>query len=80
MLYIFENKIYVKPFDSKVVEVSVNKKDNEYNVKAIGKPVELNSMQLRSLIEIDLEEAYKHQNKGNKILNEKKSERKKDLF
>lgn len=80
MLYFFRDKIYVKPFDSKIVEVTVTKDENGYDVKALKAPLELTSSQLKELSSITLEDAYKYQNKGNKTLSEKKSERKKDLF
>jgi len=63
MLYIFNEKIYVKPFDNKIVEVTITKTGNEYDVKAIKAPVELNDMKLKELASISLEEAYKHQNR-----------------
>lgn len=66
MLYIFKEKIYVKPFDNKIVEVSISKKGDEYDVKAIESPVELNSKELSELVNITLEEAYKLQNKESK--------------
>ena len=64
MLYIYNGKIYVKPFDNKIVEVTISKKGNEYDVKAIAEPIELNPMELKKIVNISLEEAYKHQNKG----------------
>lgn len=63
MLYIYNEKIYVKPFDNKIVEVTITKKGDEYDVKAIKSPLELNTEQLSKLASISLEEAYKHQNK-----------------
>lgn len=63
MLYIFNEKVYVKPFDNKIVEVTIVKKGNEYDVKAVKEPIELNTMELKQLASISLEEAYKHQNK-----------------
>lgn len=64
MLYIFIDKIYIKPFDNKVVEVTITKNSNGYNVKPIKKPIELNDKQLKQLISITIEEAYKYQQKN----------------
>lgn len=66
MLYIFKNKIYVKPFDNKIVEVAITKRNNEYDVKAIKAPMELNDELLKEVANISLEEAYKFQNKEEK--------------
>ena len=66
MLYVFKQRIYVKPFDNKIVEVSVTKTGDEYDVKAIKSPLELNSKELKELASITLEEAYKLQNKESK--------------
>lgn len=63
MLYIFDGKIYVKPFENKVVEVKVSKKGNEYDVKATGTPVELKPQEMQKLSSISLEEAFKIQGK-----------------
>lgn len=64
MLYIFIDKIYIKPFDNKVVEVTITKNNEGYNVKPIKKPIELNDKQLKQLISITIEEAYKYQQKN----------------
>ena len=71
MLYIFKDKIYVKPFDNKIVEVSITKENGEYNVKAIKAPLELNDELMKQVSSITLEDAYKFQNKEEtkKILN-----------
>ena len=63
MLYIYNGKIYVKPFDNKIVEVTIAKKGNEYDVKAIKEPIELNEQELKKVASISIEEAYKHQNR-----------------
>lgn len=65
MLYIYKGKIYVKPFDNKLVEVKVSKKGNEYNVEATEKKVEINNQVRSDMISITLEEAYKIQNEKN---------------
>lgn len=66
MLYMFRDKIYVKPFDNKIVEVSITKKNNEYDVKAEKSPLELTSKELKELVSITLENAYKYLHKENR--------------
>ena len=66
MLYIFNGKVYVKPFENKIVEVSITKKGEDYDVKATKPPLELNGEQLKELISITIEDAYKFQSKEEK--------------
>jgi hypothetical protein len=66
MLYVYEGKVYIRPFDYKMVEVKVSKKGNEYNVEATEKEVELNQEIRNKTFEITIEKAYEMQNKGNK--------------
>lgn len=63
MLYLYNGKIYVKPFDHKMVEVNVTKKGNEYNVEATEKWVEINDKILGNTYSVTLEKAYEMQNK-----------------
>lgn len=63
MLYLYNGKIYVKPFDHKMVEVNVTKKGNEYNVEATEKWVEINDKILDNTYSVTLEKAYEMQNK-----------------
>lgn len=65
MLYLYDGKIYVKPFDHKMVEVNVTKRGNEYNVEATDKWVELNEKILNNIYSVTLEKAYEMQNGKN---------------
>lgn len=67
MLYEYNGKIYVRPFSNKIVEVTIEKKGNEYNVKATEKSMELNQEIQKKMVEITLEEAYKKANKSEKM-------------
>lgn len=67
MLYIYEGKIYVKPFDYKMIEVLVTKTGNEYNVEATEKEVEITNKVSENLYSITVEKAYEIQNSGNKF-------------
>lgn len=67
MLYIYEGKIYVKPFDYKMIEVLVTKIGNEYNVEATEKEVEITNKVNENLYSITVEKAYEIQNSGNKF-------------
>lgn len=64
MLYEYNRKIYIKPFSNKIIEVKVEKRGNEYNVKPIKQIVELTAEIRKNLVEITLEEAYKRSNKA----------------
>jgi len=64
MLFIYKNKIYVRPFANKIVEVSITKKENKYDVKPTDKTVEIDSNVNKDLYSISLEEAYKMQSKS----------------
>ena len=59
MLYEYNNKIYVKPFSNKLVEVEISREANEYNVKATNRSVELTMQNKGKVTDISLEEAYK---------------------
>ena len=64
MLYIYENKIYIKPVEYKLVEVKVEKEGEGYDVKAVGKPIELAHEELRNVRDVSIEEAYEMQHKA----------------
>ena len=67
MLYVFNDKIYIKPFHNKLVEVKIEKDKDEYNVITTNKNISLTSTaQLKELSQLTLEEAYKYQNKEKK--------------
>ena len=63
MLFRYNNKVYVRPFANKLVEVIVSKIGNEYDVKPTNTKVEITSEVNEKLYSISLEEAYKMQNK-----------------
>lgn len=72
MLYFYKDKVYVKPFENKIIEVEVKKDGNEYDVQATQRSVEINRNDLSELYSITIEEAYKIQNKnGNSKENKK---------
>lgn len=58
MLYEYNNKIYVKPFSNKLVEVEISKKNNEYDVKATKRVVEIQPEIKDKIAGISLQEAY----------------------
>lgn len=58
MLYEYNGKIYVKPFSSKMVEVEISKKENEYDVKPTKRIVELTPEIKGKIVEISLKDAY----------------------
>lgn len=62
MLYVYNGKVYVRPFDNKLVEVKISKKGQEYDVKATEKTLEINDEIKSKLVSISLEDAYKMQN------------------
>lgn len=64
MLYIYEGKVYVRPFDSKLVEVKISKKGDEYDVTATEKTLEINESIRNALSEVIIEDAYNFQNKS----------------
>ncbi len=64
MLYKYENKVYIKPFGDKLVEVKVTKKGDEYNVEATKTIIVIDSKVSEKMYSISLEEAYKMQNKA----------------
>lgn len=77
MLYLFNEKVYVKPFSNTIVEVEITKNNDEYDVKATNRKMEMNTIQKDSLVPIELEEAYKylHKTKNQDIENAEKIEK-----
>lgn len=63
MLFKYKEKIYVRPFSNKIVEVEVTKNGNEYDVKPTKNVVEINTKAENEFISVSLEDAYKAQNK-----------------
>lgn len=59
MLYVYDGKVYVKPFDNKLVEVTVSKKGDNYNVEATKNKVEITQAIKEKMQTISVEEAYK---------------------
>lgn len=68
MLYEYNGKIYVRPFSNKIVEVNIEKKAGEYDVKSTNRTVDLTDSIRKKMTEITLEEAYKKTNKNDKGL------------
>lgn len=68
MLYIYNDKIYVMPFEYKMIEVLVTKKGNEYNVEATEKEIEVTKDIKENLYSITVEKAYEMQNSKSKFL------------
>jgi len=63
MLYVYENKIYVKPLVNKLVEVKIEKeKDGSYNVLATENEVVRDYLD-QVVTSISTEEAYEFLNK-----------------
>lgn len=62
-MLIYKNKIFVKPVEYKLVEVEVEKQGEGYDVKTIGKPIEITTEELRETRDISIEEAFKFQHK-----------------
>lgn len=58
MLYEYNRKIYVKPFSNKMVEVEITKNENEYDVKATNRFVNLTPEIKEQIVEISLKDAY----------------------
>lgn len=66
MLYEFNQKIYIKPFSNKLIEVEIAKSGKGYDVKPTKKTVVLNAENKGKIVQIPLEEAYK---KARKTIN-----------
>ena len=78
MLYLYDNKIYIKPVEYKLIEVKISKKSNEYNVEPTKKTIEMTAEIRDKMSQITLENAYKMQNKTSKASEglEKEAEKK----
>ena len=59
MIYEYNGKFYIRPFSNKIVEIEINKKDNEYNVVATTKVVMLTPQIQKEMAKVTLEYAYK---------------------
>ena len=62
MLFRYNNKVYVRPFANKLVEVIVSKKGNEYDIQPTNTKLEITSEVNEGLYSISIEEAYNIQN------------------
>lgn len=67
MLYIYENKIYVKPFSNKIVEVKISKKNNEFDLKPTKNIIEITEKVKSKMSEVSLEKAYELINRSKDI-------------
>ena len=65
-MLIYKNKIYVKPVEYKLVEVKVDKQGEGFDIKPIGKLMEITAEELKETREISVQEAYEHQHKSTK--------------
>lgn len=64
MLYVYGNKVYIKPLQGKLIEVTVTKKGNDYNVEATKNKIEINQDIKDKLNTITVEKAYKMTNRS----------------
>lgn len=72
MIYEYNKKFYVKPFSNKIVEVNVEKKNNEFDVQPTKKVVYLTPDIQKAMSEVTLQEAYEKSGKiGKSTLDEK---------
>lgn len=72
MIYEYNKKFYVKPFSNKIVEVNVEKKNNEFDVQPTKKVLYLTSDIQKAMSEVTLQEAYEKSNRiGKSTLDEK---------
>ena len=58
MLYEYNKKFYVKPFSNKIVEVKVEKINNEFDVQPTNKEVYLTPEIQKEMIQVTIEEAF----------------------
>lgn len=64
MLFRYENKVYIKPFGDKLVEVKITKKGKEFNVEPSNKILVITAEVSEKMYSIPIEEAYEMQNKS----------------
>ena len=65
MLFRYNNKVYIKPFADKLIEVKITKKGNEYDVKPISnKKVVITAEVSEAMYSVPIETAYEMQNKN----------------
>lgn len=62
MLYLYKNKIYIKPMEYKFVEVKIDKKGEGYDINPVGSPIELSVEEMKNAIKVSLQEAFDKQN------------------
>lgn len=65
MLYLYKGKIYVKPYENKIVEVEISKTKDGYDAK-VTKNVIVEDNLVNKLQSISIEEAYKLLNSESK--------------
>lgn len=66
MLFRYDNKVYIRPFVNRLVEVEVSKKTNDYDVKPTKNEIKITPEVSEKLYSISIEEAYNMQNKPSK--------------
>lgn len=66
MLYKYNDKIYVKPFSNKIVEVEITKNDDDFDIQPTNKIVFLTPQIKNEMVEVTNEEAYKSASKSSK--------------
>jgi len=69
MLFRYKNKVYVRPFANKIVEVIISKNGNEYDIQPTDNKIEITPELNEELYSISNEEAYKLQNGSKKEKN-----------
>lgn len=76
MLYIYKNKIHIRPYANKMAEVEIEKKDNDYNIKVVGELVGLDDKEMKKIVPIDIHNAYEYveKSKGKKRLLKKEED------
>ena len=65
MLYVYKGKIYVKPYENKIVEVEISKIKDGYDAKATDRIIIEDNL-VDKLQSISIEEAYKLLNTDSK--------------
>jgi hypothetical protein len=68
MLYEYDRKIYIKPLVNKIVEVKVEKKGNDYDIKPTEEVTYLTDKIKKWMVSITPKQAYEVQAKSMKNL------------
>lgn len=68
MLYLYEGKIYVKPYENKIVEVEIKKTKDGYDAAPTKNVIVADNL-VKKLQPISIEEAYKVLNPSGKKAN-----------